>query len=340
MVHVNQQKHRTQPHSLPIAFPIQLASNAQVSWTPYTNTHDFHANEATKTYNAMIQAQAVQWRNHHAQLQAVQQAVDHHAAAISGNVPNTNPSKSSRGRSRERGGDRSASSELGISSMEQRRRAQSKSPARQRNPGINGSINVRKHIDLEEYERGHGRTVNGVEPQSLLSGLRIGRRIRVLGDAVRQAMSGTRKSTETSNSEIGVTATPLGTPHLQLKSNLKKQSIALQQQNVANTSDPKASSNIPLQSASSLPSTNNVDWPYENSNNSIDAVKPVSNSGNTRLECGVTNSKSVGNTYSSSVTSPKTDSLQNQNNNGCHIGNNKEDKKVHFNKFATVQMME
>jgi hypothetical protein len=182
--------------------------------------------------------------------------------------------------------------------------------------------------------------MNGTEPQSLLSSLRIGRRFRVLGDVVRQAMSGTRKSSDTPNSEILATGTPLGTPHLQLKSNLKKQSIMSQQQNIVNTSIPKPTSKIPLQSATSLPTTNGVDWSYENSNNPVDPGKNVPNSSNSRLECGANNSKSSGNTFSASVTSPKPDSLQNQNNNGGHNVNNKEDKKVHFNKFATVQMME
>ena len=70
--------------------------------------------------------------------------------------------------------------------------------------------------------------------------------------------------------------------------------------------------------------TNHIDRPYENSNTSPDGSKNISNDCTTKLEGGV----------------PKLDSVQNQNSDGCQNGNNKEDKKVHFNKFATVQMME
>merc|ERR1712150_344403 len=135
---------------------------------------------------------------------------------------------------------------------EQRRRAQSKSPARQRGGNI-GNGNARKHVDLEEFEREHGgRSFSGVEPQSLLSGLHIGRRFRVLGDAVRHAMiGGGRKAGDKSISGFQPTATPLGTPHLQLKSNLKKNSIAASHQpNVLNTSDLRTPINFPAPSAS------------------------------------------------------------------------------------------
>jgi hypothetical protein len=321
----------TQPHSLPVAFPLPIASNPQVSWTPYTNNHDFRSNETTKNYNAMIQAQALQWRNHQAQLHAAQHAADHHVATLSTNIaPNSMSSKVSRGRSRERGGDRSTKSEIGISSMEQRRRAQSKSPVRQR--GINGSTIGRKHVDLEEYERERSRAVNGHEPQSLLSGLQIGRRFRVLGDAVRHAMSGARKSGDRASSGFQGTATPLGTPHLQLKSNLKKYAVGLQQPNI---SDPKNPTKIPLPSESSLPSENNSDWSIESS------TKTTDTSINSRVEGPLNISKVIGNTLAASAATVKSDILHNLTSNGqSSNSNNKEKKKVYFNKFATVQMME
>ena len=187
--------------------------------------------------------------------------------------------------------------------MEQRRRAQSKSPARQR--GMNGSFIGRKHIDLEDYERQHGRSFNGMEPQSLLSGLQIGKRFRVLGDAVRHAMSGGRKSGDKSSSGVHATTTPLGTPHLQLKSNLKKHSVPTQQLNNPNSSEPNQSLNMSSQSAVNSGSENNSDWSFEN--NASDT------SGHSRVD-GVAN--------------------------GIKSTGSAEDKKVHFNKFATVQMME
>ena len=292
-----------QPHSLSMTFPLPLSSNPQVAWSPFPNNHEFRGNEQPKSYNPMMQAQAFQWRNHQAQLQAAQQAVDHHAVAMSTNSPNPISAKVSRGRSRERGGDRSTKSEIGISSMEQRRRAQSKSPARQR--GMNGSFIGRKHIDLEDYERQHGRSFNGMEPQSLLSGLQIGKRFRVLGDAVRHAMSGGRKSGDKSSSGVHATTTPLGTPHLQLKSNLKKHSVPTQQLNNPNSSEPNQSLNMSSQSAVNSGSENNSDWSFEN--NASDT------SGHSRVD-GVAN--------------------------GIKSTGSAEDKKVHFNKFATVQMME
>ena len=174
----------------------------------------------------MIQAQAVQWRNHQAQLQAVQQAEEHHSATTSDNGPSSISSRPSRGRSRERGRDRSTNSEIGTYGMDQRRRAQSKSPARQRSTSIiNGSANGRKYVDLEEYERVRGRADSGTEPQSLLSSLGIGKRIRVIGDAVRHVIGGTRKSVsgiDVTDSEAKVTLKPVSTPNLHLKSNLKK----------------------------------------------------------------------------------------------------------------------
>merc|ERR1712224_380454 len=182
---------------------------------------------------------------------------------------------------------------------EQRRRAQSKSPARQR--GLNGSFIGRKHVDLEEYERERERSFIGMEPQSLLSGLQIGKKFRVLGDAVRHAMSGGRKS----SSAACATTTPLGTPHLQLKSNLKKHSLPPQQQQNPNVSEPNHSSNTSSQSAVNSSSENNSDWSFDN--NSSD------NSGCSRVDGAGNSAKAAGNV---------------------------EDKKVHFNKFATVQMME
>ena len=160
-------------------------------------------------------------------------------------------------------------------------------------------------VELEEYERERGRSFNGVEPQSLLSGLQIGRKFRVLGDAVRQAMSGGRKFGDKSSSTSHATTTPLGTPHLQLKSNLKKHSLQSQQLNNSNSSDPNQSSNMSSQSATNSSSENNSDWSFEN--NTTDT------SGCSRVDGTINNCKGSGNA---------------------------EDKKVHFNKFATVQMME
>ena len=288
-----------QPQSLPMTFPLPLSSNPQVSWTPFANGHDFRSNEQPKSFNPMMHPQALQWRNHQAQLQAAQQVADHHAVALSTNSPNSIPGKASRGRSRERGGDRSTKSEIGISSMEQRRRAQSKSPARQR--GLNGSFIGRKHVDLEEYERERERSFIGMEPQSLLSGLQIGKKFRVLGDAVRHAMSGGRKS----SSAACATTTPLGTPHLQLKSNLKKHSLPPQQHHNLNVSEPNNSSNTSSQSAVNSSSENNSDWSFDNNATDTSGCSRVDGAGNSTKVTG-----------------------------------NLEDKKVHFNKFATVQMME
>lgn len=144
-----------------------------------------------------------------------------------------------------------------------------------------------------------------MEPQSLLSGLQIGRRFRVLGDAVRHAMSGGRKSSDKSGSGCHATTTPLGTPHLQLKSNLKKNSVPTQQLNNPNCSDPNQSSNVSSQSAINSGSENNSDWSFEN--NASDT------SGCSRVDGAFNGTKTTGSA---------------------------EDKKVHFNKFATVQMME
>ena len=46
------------------------------------------------------------------------------------------------------------------------------------------------------------------------------------------------KSSDKSGSGCHATTTPLGTPHLQLKSNLKKNSVPTQQPNNPNCSDP------------------------------------------------------------------------------------------------------
>jgi len=118
-------------------------------------------------------------------------------------------------------------------------------------------------------------------------------------------MSGGRKFGDKSSSAAHAITTPLGTPHLQLKSNLKKHSLQSQQLNNSNPSDPNQSSNMSSQSATNSSSENNSDWSFDN--NAMDT------SGCSRVDGMVSNCKSAGNA---------------------------EGKKVQFNKFATVQMME
>ena len=334
------QQMSAQPHSLPMAFPLPLSSNPQMGWTPYTNNHEFRNNETTKNYNAMIQAQAMQWRNHQAQLQAAQHAADHHAATISNTTPIQNASRVSRGRSRERVDNRATKSEIGISSMEQqRRRAQSKSPARQRGFNANGS--GRRHVDLEEYERERGRSSGEAEPQSLLSGLQIGKRFRVLGDAMRQAMNGGRRpGDKLSTSNQMNAATPLGTPHLQLKSNLKKNSNALLPENIINATSSTTTQSMSLHSSPGQSSPNESDISFENCAKPILDDSALSSSTRDEVDGGMNRSHTSGNAFSYTGAGPKPEYPQNHNINACNSSNNREDKKVHFNKFATVQMME
>ena len=334
------QQMATQPHSLPMAFPLPVSSNPQMGWTPYTNNHEFRNNETTKNYNAMIQAQAMQWRNHQAQLQAAQHAADHHAATISNTTPIQNASRVSRGRSRERVDNRATKSEIGISSMEQqRRRAQSKSPARQRGFNANGS--GRRHVDLEEYERERGRSSGEAEPQSLLSGLQIGKRFRVLGDAMRQAMNGGRRPGDKLNTSNHMNATtPMGTPHLQLKSNLKKNSNALQPENIINAPSSTTSQGMSLHSSPGQSSPNESDTSFENCAKPILDDSALSSSTRDEVDGGMNRSHTSGNAFSYTGAGPKPEYPQNHNINACNSSNNREDKKVHFNKFATVQMME
>ena len=104
---------------------------------------------------------------------------------------------------------------------------------------------------------------------------------------------------------------------------------------LGSTNHQKKLTSIPLPSESNLPSENNSDWSFESS------TKTTDTSINLRVEGPSNISKVIGNTLAASAATVKSEILHNLTSNGQNnSSNNKEDKKVHFNKFATVQMME
>merc|ERR1712020_278208 len=96
-------------------------------------------------------------------------------------------------------------------------------------------------------------------------GLQIGKRVRVLGDAMRQAMNGGRRPGDKLNSSNPMNATtPMGTPHLQLKSNLKKNSNALQPENITNATSSTTTQSMSIHSSPGQSSPNESDMSFEN----------------------------------------------------------------------------
>ena len=114
----------------------------------------------------------------------------------------------------------------------------------------------------------------------------------------------------------------------------------MQPENTTNATSSTTTQSMSLHTSPGQSSPNESDTSFENCAKPILDDSALCNSTRDEVEGGMNRSHTNGNAFSYTGAGPKPEYPQNHNINAFNSSNNREDKKVHFNKFATVQMME